>query len=92
MTKIAEYKYLGKDNIYGLKHGKKYKLAIYKMSWFERLFSKYPINWYIVAYRPFEHNTCLMPYKSQAEFNNTWIQVPAKNLQQSEIKPLIPVH
>lgn len=74
MTKYAQYEYVGstEGNCYELKTGNRYRLAIYKMNWFERLFSKYPVSWYIVAYRPFEKNTCLMPYGSKAEFECNW--------------------
>lgn len=75
MTKHATYQYTGEDNAYGLKHGKQYNLAIYEMNWFERLFSKYPVGWHVVAYRPFERNTCLMPYGSYHEFNESWSKV-----------------
>lgn len=91
MIKHAEYRYLGGENHYGLVKGKRYKLAIYKMSIFERLFSKYPVNWHIIAYRPFESGTCLMPYKNTDEFESYWSKVPQK-CPESAPKTLIPSH
>lgn len=89
MTKYATYTYAGGDNHYGLENGKQYKLALYKMSWFERLFSKYPVGWGLVVYRPFDSNTCLMPYANVAEFESNWEKIEEHHTSKV---PLIPAH
>ena len=89
MTKYASYRYVGDDNPYGLKNGKRYNLAVYSMNWFQRLLSRYPVGWSVIAYRPFERNTCLMPYASMHDFESNWCKVLVK---QTANKPLIPAH
>jgi len=91
MTKYAKYQFQGDDSrdCFGLEYGKEYNLAIYKMSWFERLFSRFPVDWNIIVYRPFELNTCLMPYHSEKEFNKKWLKISTKNEQENISKSLI---
>lgn len=78
MSNHTPYRYIGGKNVFGLEKGEKYELTVYKMNIFERLFSKYPIKWRLVAYRPLDKGTCLMPYKNTREFESYWCKVPQK--------------
>lgn len=89
MTSYARYRYIGDVNPYDVEHGKSYKLAIYKLSLFERVFGKYPIGWRVIVYRPFDCNTAIMHYSSRYEFENDWAKVKTR---QQPNKSLILTH
>lgn len=85
MTRYACYKYTGDINPYDVQYGKRYKLAIYKLSLFERLFGRYPVGWHVVVYRPFDSNTAIMHYTSMQEFESNWCKVQTKQANSSLI-------
>lgn len=87
MIKFYKCTYKGEDGLLGLRHGKHYNIAVYNVNWFTKLFGMYPIDWKVIAFRPFEQGSPIMHYNSQEEFDSTWKKCPQKSKN-----PLIIAH
>ena len=72
---FAKYKFVGEDGSCGLKQGSEYCLCVDKLSLPVRLVSVYPYSWKIIAFRPFELNTPIIPYTCMESFNANWKKV-----------------
>ena len=75
MTQYACYTFIGTDGSMGLKRGCRYNLAVYKMNLISRALSVYPYSWKVIAFRPFQLGSPIMPYSSQNAFDDNWRKV-----------------
>jgi hypothetical protein len=74
----------------GLRNGRVYNLAIDKLDLVERAFGHYPFSWKVIAFRPFDKNTPLMPYCSMEAFEKNWSKVDDNPRKTSEV--LLKIH
>jgi hypothetical protein len=92
MTKYGKYTFVGKDPTQQLRRGKNYELAIHKMTFFERVLGVYPFSWKVVAFRPFDPNSCLIPYECFEDFEHDWHKVDKVNTHVKLPNNLISAH
>jgi hypothetical protein len=92
MTTYGKYTYVGKDPTQQLQRGKNYELAIHKMTFLERVLGVYPFSWKVVAFRPFDRNSCLIPYECLEDFQHDWHKTEQTNTQIKLPNNLISAH
>lgn len=91
MIRFATYKFSGSEKLPGICKGSTHNLAVKKLNFFERIAGNYPTNWKIIAFKPFEHGSPIIHYKSQEEFDKNWEKVNKSTANQGE-KVLIRAH
>lgn len=90
MTKYGKYTYVGKDPTQQLRRGKNYELAIHKMTFMERVLGVYPFSWKVVAFRPFDRNSCLIPYVCLEDFEHDWHKVETSTVARKKPRHNVP--
>ncbi len=80
MIKYGCYQFVGEDGSCGLCKGHRYNLAIHELDIIARLFGTYPVRWKIVAFRPFEIGSPIIPYSNWHTFESNWRKVK-KNIK-----------